>query len=487
MNSQSTELLRWVILLPLIGAAINGLFNRSKNALLAGGIASAAIILSFFVAIATIASRAPDTMSLVDHWFTWFKAGNIEVPFHLELTSFSQVMLLVVTGVGSLIHIYAIGYMSHEKSPWRFFAYLNLFVSAMLVLVLSSSLVGVFLGWEGVGLCSYLLIGFWYTDDKNTAAGMKAFVTNRVGDLGFLIALFTIIAATGGKTQVSDLVLLSKAGTIPTAAWLVFAGGLFWASTGKSAQFPLYVWLPDAMAGPTPVSALIHAATMVTSGIVVITRLWPIFAPLHGLLDVMLSVGIGTAYLAALIALTQRDIKKVMAYSTVSQLGFMFAALGAGAPVAAFFHVVTHACFKALLFLGSGSVIHGMHEKQDMFEMGGLRKKMKITHITFLIATMAIIGFPLTAGFFSKDMILSHAWERSPVAYVLLLGAAVLTAFYMLRAYTLTFWGEARSHEASHAHESGPIMWVPLSGTCSSFAHRRLVRNPPRHLRRPCL
>jgi len=455
--TQSTnELLRWIVLLPLLGAALNGLINRSKNAYLAGGIASAFAILSFVVSVVVISSKG-DAHSVIDPWFHWFRSGKINVSFALELTSLSAIMLLVVTGIGSLIHVYATGYMSHEESPWRFFSYLNLFLSAMLVLILSSDLVGVFLGWEGVGLCSYLLIGYWYKHSANTAAGMKAFVTNRVGDLGFLIALFTVVMAAG-TTNVRELIAISQTGSIPTEVWIVFALGLFWASTGKSAQFPLYVWLPDAMAGPTPVSALIHAATMVTSGVVVITRLWPIFAP-HGMvLDVMLAVGIATAWLAALIALTQRDIKKVLAYSTVSQLGFMFAALGAGSPTAALFHVVTHACFKALLFLGAGSVIHGMHEKQDMFEMGGLRSLMKYTHITFLIGTLAIIGFPLSAGFFSKDMILAKAFERAPMAYVLLLGAAVLTAFYMLRAYTLTFWGKARTKEASHAHESPAIM-----------------------------
>lgn len=461
MEAVETDLLRYIILLPLAGALVNGLFNRSKNVWPAGLIACAASLGSFSVALMAILKFG--ATGARDSWFTWFEAGAVKVPFHLELSPISAIMLMVVTGIGSLIHIYSLGYMSHDKSPWRFFCYLNLFLSAMLVLILSANLVGVFLGWEGVGLCSYLLIGFWYESSANTAAGMKAFLVNRIGDLGFLIALFAVFA-WAGTADVRELVLLATQteSRVPAIVWLVLCGGIFWAATGKSAQIPLYVWLPDAMAGPTPVSALIHAATMVTSGIVVVTRLWPIFATQPEVLDVMLVCGVSTAWLAALIALTQRDIKKVLAYSTVSQLGFMFAALGVGSPTAALFHVVTHACFKALLFLGAGSVIHGMHEKQDLFEMGGLRKFMPLTHITFLIGTMAIIGFPFSAGFFSKDMILAKAFEHSSVVYFLLLGAAVLTAFYMLRAYALAFWGEGRSKEAKHAHESSSLMVVPL-------------------------
>lgn len=464
----SSNLLRWIILLPLIGAALNGLINRSKNAWISGLLATTMSGLAFCVSASVIFSNgilSDEGVHLVkDAWFTWFNVGHVNIPFHLEVTPVVAVMLLVVTGIGSLIHLYATSYMSHDESPWRFFCYLNLFLAAMLVLVLSSNLVGVFLGWEGVGLCSYLLIGYWYKSNDNTAAGMKAFVTNRIGDLGFLVALLGAFAYlhTG---QIQEIVqMFGKGNTdIPSWVWLMITGGIFWASTGKSAQIPLYVWLPDAMAGPTPVSALIHAATMVTSGIVVITRLWPLFAAQHELLQVIFAVGIGTAYLAALTALTQRDIKKVLAYSTVSQLGFMFAALGAGAPAAALFHVVTHACFKALLFLGAGSVIHGMHEKQDLYEMGGLKKHMPITNVTFLIATLAIIGFPLSSGFFSKDLILAKSFEANPVAYFLLLGAALLTAFYMLRCYTLAFHGKARSKEADHAHESSPVMTGPLA------------------------
>jgi NADH-quinone oxidoreductase subunit L len=467
-----TSLPRWIILAPVIGAAVNGLLNRSKNALISGTIGTLAALTSFVIVCTLIAQHGMGSV-VVDNWFTWFDVGHIKVPFTLELVPFTKLMLLVVTGVGSLIHLYSVGYMSHDKSPWRFFSYLNLFLAAMLVLVLSGNLVGTFLGWEGVGLCSYLLVGFWYEKDENAAAGMKAFITNRVGDLGFLVALFAAFtfAGTGSIRELIHLASVENP-AVPAITWLLIAGGLFWASTGKSAQIPLYIWLPDAMAGPTPVSALIHAATMVTSGIVVTVRLWPIFAGQPGVLDVMLVIGTATALLAAFIALTQRDIKKVLAYSTISQLGFMFAALGAGAPTAAFFHVVTHACFKALLFLGAGSVIHGMHEKQDLFEMGNLRHHMKVTHWTFLAGTLAIIGFPLTAGFFSKDTILAKGFEASPFAYIGLLVAAAMTAFYMFRLYSLAFWGKARTKEASHAHESSWSMLLPLCvlGLLSIFA-----------------
>jgi NADH-quinone oxidoreductase subunit L len=456
--------LRWIILFPVIGAILNGLVLRSKNAVLSGLVGTLAAVAAFAVSVAAIL-HLPGTggAGLSDEWFTWFETGRISVDFLLEVTPATGIMLAVVTGIGSLIHIYSIGYMSHDKAPWRFFAYLNLFLASMLTLILSGNLVGVFLGWEGVGLCSYLLIGFWYHEDKNATAGMKAFITNRVGDLGFLLALFVLLAFTG-TTEIRELIAMfsDPNNSVPPWVLVAVAGGLFWASTGKSAQIPLYVWLPDAMAGPTPVSALIHAATMVTSGIFVTVRLWPLFAGQAVVLDVMMWGGLATAWLAALIALTQRDIKKVLAYSTVSQLGFMFVALGCGSPEAALFHVVTHACFKALLFLGAGSVIHGVHEQQDMFEMGGLRKKMPWTHILFLIATLAIIGFPLTSGFFSKDLIIAKAFEKGLVPFVLLVGAALLTAFYMLRAYSLTFWGEPRSKEASHAHESSWLMVLPL-------------------------
>lgn len=452
-------MLRYIILAPLLGFIVNALVLRSSKNIIAGVIATAASLAAFVFSLVSVGASGGEIIR--DEWFTWFQVGRINVPFHLELTPMTGIMLLVITGIGTLIHLYSIGYMSHEKNGWRFFSYLNLFLVAMLILVLSSNLVGVFLGWEGVGLCSYLLIGYWFEKDANAAAGMKAFVTNRIGDLGFLLALFVLITQAG-TIEIREVLQKAIAGEIPAWAMLCVAGALFWASTGKSAQIPLFVWLPDAMAGPTPVSALIHAATMVTSGLFVCTRMWPLFASVPEILPIIMWVGIATAWLAALVAITQRDIKKVLAYSTVSQLGFMFAAVGAGAPIAGFFHVVTHACFKALLFLGAGSVIHGVHEKQDLFDMGNLKTKMPITHITFLIANLAIIGFPLTAGFFSKDLILVKAFETNKFAWFALLGAALLTAFYMFRLYALAFHGKARTPEANHAHESHWTMTAPL-------------------------
>ncbi len=452
--------LRYIIIAPLLGALLNGVVLRPKSARASGALATAMAALSFFFSLTAIRAGTQ-----IDSWFTWIQAGKVNIPFSLEITPITSIMLMVVTGIGTLIHLYAIGYMDHDKTPHRFFSYLNLFLAAMLVLILSGNLVGVFMGWEGVGLCSYLLIGYWHTDDKNAAAGMKAFLTNRIGDLGFLIAILLLLTYTG-TTQIREILEMAAHPSgqgIPAWVATAIVAGLFWASTGKSAQIPLYVWLPDAMAGPTPVSALIHAATMVTSGIFVSCRLWPIFEAQPGVLHLMLWGGLATAWLAALIALTQRDIKKVLAYSTVSQLGFMFVALGVGAPEAALFHVVTHACFKALLFLGAGSVIHGMHEERDLFEMGGLRHHMKWTHLTFLVGTLAIIGFPLTAGFFSKDLILAKDYEFGHIYYFLLLGAALLTAFYMLRAYALAFWGAPRSKHAEHAHESSVLMLIPLA------------------------
>ncbi len=455
--------LSWIILLPALGAILNGLFRFKSpvNGLLATAFCFAAFVVSILQFL-----KFPEASKLVDPGYLWFQAGHVKAQMGFELTPFMSVMLLVITGVGSLIHLYATSYMSHDKSPARFFAYLNLFVTSMLVLALSSDLVGVFLGWEGVGVCSYLLIGFWFEEDKNARAGIKAFITNRVGDLGFLVALFVAFAYFGTSSVSGIMEWVAdpgRAAALPVWVLTVFALAIFWAACGKSAQIPLYIWLPDAMAGPTPVSALIHAATMVTSGILVVVRLWPIFATQTEVLTVIFWVALSTALLAALMALTQRDLKKVLAYSTVSQLGFMFAALGAGAPTAAFFHVVTHACFKALLFLTAGSVIHGMHDEKDIFKMGGLRKKMPWSHVAYLVGCVAIAGFPFTSGFFSKDLILTKVYEsRGVLGYGLLLLAAMLTSFYMFRSYFLTFSSAPRSREAEQAHESSAMMIIPL-------------------------
>ncbi|MBP7845131.1 MAG: NADH-quinone oxidoreductase subunit L [Proteobacteria bacterium] len=462
----SAALLRWVIFIPCLGFLLNALVFRKPSIKISAWIGVGSSFLSFILSLYLV-SNLPKGMTLLDEVFVWISAGRIYVPFSLELNTLSSAMILIITGIGTLIHLYAASYMNHDESPWRFFAYLNLFLVAMLTLVLSSGLVGVFLGWEGVGLCSYLLIGYWYKEPQNSAAGMKAFITNRIGDLGFFIALFLVFAFFG-TAEIRELIKVAVDPAfqnmgLPTWLWPAICISIFWACTGKSAQIPLYIWLPDAMAGPTPVSALIHAATMVTSGLFLITRLWPIFVNQEQVLQVIFFVGLATAWLAAIVALKQNDIKKVLAYSTVSQLGFMFVALGAASPEASFFHVITHACFKALLFLAAGSVIHGMHEEQDMLKMGGLRNKMPLTRIAFLVGTLAIIGFPFTSGFFSKDMILSKVFEHyGPVAFAALLGAALLTSYYMFRAYALTFAGSARTEKAEHAHESSWVMTTPL-------------------------
>jgi NADH-quinone oxidoreductase subunit L len=375
-------------------------------------------------------------------------------------------MILVVTGVGSLIHLFSIGYMSHDKGVAKYFAYLNLFLFNMLLLVLGDNLLVMFVGWEGVGLCSYLLIGFWFTDKEKAAAGMKAFITNRVGDAAFLLGMF-ILFLSFGTLNFHDLNHLAP--VTSELSWLspITLGTLFLfiGATGKSAQIPLYVWLPDAMAGPTPVSALIHAATMVTAGVYMIIRLNPLFLAAPNTMMIIAIIGALTAVMAASIGLTQWDIKKVLAYSTVSQLGYMFLACGVGAFGAALFHLMTHAFFKALMFLGSGSVIHAMHEEQDIRKMGGLKKYLPITHFTFLLGWLAIIGMPPFAGFFSKDEILWQAFH-SPRGHVLLWAmgvlGAVMTAFYMTRLMALTFWGKSRVPKDIHPHESPALMTIPL-------------------------
>jgi NADH-quinone oxidoreductase subunit L len=405
----------------------------------------------------------PEQRSLRSDFFNWINVGGLSIGASFVVDQISSVMLLIITGVGSLIHIFSIGYMSHDDRPAKFFSYLNFFVFNMLILVLGASLPVMFVGWEGVGLCSYLLIGFWWKDPAKAAAGMKAFVVNRIGDAALLLGMFLIFLNLN-TLEFADINEFAK--TLSGEAWVTAAALLlFVGATGKSAQLPLYTWLPDAMAGPTPVSALIHAATMVTAGVYMIVRLNAFYLAAPSAMMVVAIIGGLTAVFAATIGLTQWDIKKILAYSTVSQLGYMFLAVGVGAFGAAMFHLMTHAFFKALMFLGSGSVIHAMHEEQDIRKMGGLKKYLPITHLTFVAGWLAIIGTPLFSGFFSKDEILWLSFH-SPRGHFLLwmLGAigAGLTAFYMTRLMALTFWGKSRVPSSVHPHESPATMTVPL-------------------------
>jgi len=430
-----------------------------------------AVLLSFLVALASVVqlAGAAEGARLTQDLYTWIAAGPFSADIAFRIDALSAVMVLIVTGVGFLIHVYSVGYMGHDESCSRFFAYLNLFMFAMLLLVLGDNLLVLFVGWEGVGLCSYLLIGFWYAEDANAAAGKKAFIVNRVGDMGFVLGLFllawSLAPAADGKLSLDFAHIQAHAASLAPATATTIALLLLVGAAGKSAQLPLYVWLPDAMAGPTPVSALIHAATMVTAGIYMIARLNVVFALSPVAMQVVATLGACTALFAATIALVQTDIKKVLAYSTVSQLGFMVLALGVGAFGTAIFHVMTHAFFKALLFLGAGSVIHGMSGEQDVQKMGGLREKMPVTFWTFLVGTLAIAGAPGLAGFFSKDEILAHVYATGhPYLWLTAVVAATLTAFYMFRLLFLTFFGEIRAdHDvAHHVHESPAVMTVPL-------------------------
>ena len=398
--------------------------------------------------------------------FDWLHVGGFQVDVGFLLDPLSVTMALFVTGVGTLIHLYSIGYMHGDKDFSKFFVYLNLFLFSMLMLVLGSNMLITFLGWEGVGACSYFLIAFWFSKEANASAGKKAFVTNRIGDWGFMTAMFLTFATVG---SLDYAVVLPQAGAIAAVTATAIALLLFVGACGKSAQIPLFVWLPDAMAGPTPVSALIHAATMVTGGVYLMTRVNPILAQGYDWApDVIAWVGVLTALVAATIAVAQNDIKKILAYSTVSQLGYMFLAIGVGGYAAAVFHMVTHAFFKALLFLGSGSVIHGMHDEQDIRRMGGLRKYMPITAATFIVGWLAIAGVPPFSGFWSKDEILLFAFNSNPVLWALGLVTALLTAFYMSRQVFLVFFGEERfkeveeGHEPVHPHESPWQMTMPL-------------------------
>ena len=432
---------------PLAGFLILTFGGRRLGEPTAGWLATGAMAGSFLAtagAFYELAGRDVHDRRSVTTLFEWVPAGDLTVDVGFLADPLSLTMCLFVTGVGALIHLYSIGYMHGDAGFRRFFAYLNLFAFAMLMLVLGDNLLLTFLGWEGVGACSYLLISFWFTDEANASAGKKAFITNRIGDWGFMVAIFMTFATFGTVAYV-DVLDTTAAGTVATSTATVIALMLFVGAIGKSAQFPLYLWLPDAMAGPTPVSALIHAATMVTSGIYLLTRVNPIIADAADWVPTLIAwTGAGTALFAATIAVAQRDIKKVLAYSTVSQLGYMFLAVGCGAYVAAVFHMITHAFFKALLFLGSGSVIHGMDGDQDMAHYGGLRRFMPITAGTFVIGWLAIAGVPPFAGFWSKDEILAFAWNESPLLWAVGLVTAVLTAFYMTRLVILTFFGRHR-------------------------------------------
>ena len=464
--------LRWIVLIPLVGAAVNGLLNRFMPRRIAGVLACTAVglsmILSFKVFLRLL-GMDPGARLVTDTLYTWVGIGGLQIDLGFAMDPLSAVMALVVSVVGFLIHVYSVGYMAHDDGSNRFFSYMNLFIFAMMMLVLGENLVVLFVGWEGVGLCSYLLIGFWFSDEVNAAAGKKAFIVNRIGDFGFLLGMLVIGGVLlpvlePGEGLFSFQVLAAHAHVLAPAATLIGLL-LFLGATGKSAQIPLYIWLPDAMAGPTPVSALIHAATMVTAGVYMIARLNFIYISSETAMLVVAIVGGVTALFAATIALAQNDIKRVLAYSTVSQLGYMMLACGVGAFSAGIFHLMTHAFFKALLFLGSGSVIHAMSNEQDMRLMGGLRRRMPLTWPTFMIGTVALAGVFPFAGFFSKDEILWKAFSQGSV-WLWLLGflGAGLTAFYMMRLVSLTFLGENRAGDEvkSHIHESPATMTMPL-------------------------
>src|SRR6202162_1603801 len=480
----------WLIpLFPLAGAALmlfigKRLPNSAVNVICVGSVFLA--MCYAFGAIWQLISRPAAERLVSYNLFDWVPAGamhtnaggfmNFNVPWGVLMDPLTAVMLLVVTGVGFLIHVYSTGYMAHEGGYYRFFGYLNLFMFSMLVLVLGNNLLLLFVGWEGVGLCSYLLIGFYFLRKSASDAGKKAFIVNRIGDAGFILGLFVLVGTLGTLrfTEIGPAIAAGNYavgdGVMTAIALLLFVG-----ATGKSAQIPLYVWLPDAMAGPTPVSALIHAATMVTAGVYMVTRSSAIFLHAHGALEVVAIIGLATAFFAATMGLAQTDIKKVYAYSTVSQLGYMFLGLGTGAFSAGIFHVMTHAFFKALLFLGAGSVIHAMSGEQDLRKMGGLRKYTPITFWTLLCASVAIAGIPPFSGYHSKDAILASAYEYAPWMYWVGVFTAGMTAFYVFRAFFLAFFGEPRwkaaaqdahghdDHGHGAPHESPPSMWIPLA------------------------
>ena len=452
-----------IVLLPLIGFVINGLFGKRLPKALVGGLATLVVFAAFLISVSIFIGFPADGTPVIVKAFEWFTIGGIQVNFGFQIDQLSLMMMMIVTGIGSLIHLYSIGYMSHDKGFYKFFTYLNLFIFSMLLLVMGSNYLILFIGWEGVGLCSYLLIGFWYENTEYGKAARKAFIMNRIGDLGLLIGIFLIATQTNALDYLSVAQNASKF-EFDGVVIMFITLSLFIGAMGKSAQIPLFTWLPDAMAGPTPVSALIHAATMVTAGIYLVVRSNFLYHLSPSTLDFILVIGLATSLIAAFIGLRQNDIKKVLAYSTVSQLGLMFIALGVEAYTSAMFHLMTHAFFKALLFLGAGSVIHAMSGEQDMRFMGGLKSKIPVTYWTFLIGTLAIAGIPPLSGMISKDEILVALWAKSPIIWGLTLFSAALTGIYMFRLLFLTFFGNFRGTEEQkhHLHESPISMTLPL-------------------------
>src|SRR5437764_9810150 len=447
----------WLIpLLPLAGFLINGLFGRRFSKAIVNTVAIGSVVLSFAWVLKTLIGLGDLNTAYSEHYFTWIQSGALNIGWDMSVDRLTAIMLLIVTGIGSLIHIDSIGYMAHEGGYYRFFAYLNLFMFFMLTLVLASNYLVLFVGWEGVGLCSYLLIGFYFDKKFATNAGNKAFIVNRIGDFGFALAMFMIFRQFG---SLDFGTVFKQAPGAPEALLTTIGLLLMLGACGKSAQIPLYVWLPDAMAGPTPVSALIHAATMVTAGVYMTARSFPIYTHAPAALNAIAIIGIATAFMAATIALAQNDIKKVFAYSTVSQLGYMFLGVGSGAFSAGIYHVMTHAFFKALLFLGAGSVIHALGGEQDMRNMGGLRRHIRWTFAVMTVATLAIAGTPGLAGFFSKDQILWKAWSSPGYGHwsLWLIGTltAGITSFYMFRLWFMTFFGESRASHGDDTHHSG--------------------------------
>ncbi|QCR23624.1 NADH-quinone oxidoreductase subunit L [Pontibacter sp. SGAir0037] len=455
-----------VPLLPFIGFLINGLGNRKIAKGLVGIIGCGTVLASFLISVYLFFDFTSNgSRSYIVDYYNWVSVGNLQISFSFLIDQLTLLMMLMVTGIGFFIHLYSSGYMSHDENFGKFFSFLNLFMFSMLLLVLGSNYVMMFVGWEGVGLCSYLLIGFWNKNTNYNNAAKKAFIMNRIGDLGFLLGIFLIFITFGSVSYPEVFASAARmTGMQDSTVLIAITMLLFVGAMGKSAQIPLFTWLPDAMAGPTPVSALIHAATMVTAGIYMVIRSNVLYVLAPTTLEVIAIIGLITALLAATIGLAQNDIKKVLAYSTVSQLGFMFLALGVMAFSSSIFHVLTHAFFKALLFLGAGSVIHAMSNEQDIRRMGGLRKALPITFLTFLIGTLAISGIPPFAGFFSKDELLAHVWHHSKIMWGFGVLASFMTAFYMFRLLFLTFFGNFRGTEEQrhHLHESPAVMTIPL-------------------------